>query len=219
VTLDGTAYTYTVTASNATGGSAHSASAQVTWTATGSVPADGRAVVITEGAAHQSTGCTTSYCAWVLVSTTNMTGTITCQIYDSSMGNWGTASFTAPLTNKAYWYYGYASRQVWVVCNGVESNHVVWHSAASAPSQSVTVSKGAAHQDTGCTVSGCAWVQITTSNMSGSVSCTIYDSTSGAWDTANITAPMDHKQRWYYGYTGRSLWVVCGGVESNHITW
>jgi hypothetical protein len=87
------------------------------------------------------------------------------------------------------------------------------------PPKSVTVSKGAAHQDTGCTTSGCAWVQITTSNMSGSVSCTIYDSTSGAWDTANITAPMDHKQRWYYGYTGRSLWVVCGGVESNHMTW
>jgi hypothetical protein len=217
VTLDGTTYTYTVTATNATGGSAHSASAQVTWTAAGSVPGDGRAVVISRGAAHQDAGCTSSYCSWVLISTSNLSGAISCTIYDNVQGAWGSATFTAPLSNKQYWYYGFPGRSVWVVCGGVASNHVTWPGAAPTPS--VTVTKGAAHTAAGCTTSGCAWVQITTSNLSGSMTCTIHDNVSGQWDSQSFTAPLDHKQWWYYGYNGRQLWVVCGGIESNHLTW
>jgi hypothetical protein len=61
----------------------------------------------------------------VEITTTGMSGTVTCGIHDSEQGEWDSHSFPAPLTSFRYWYYGLA-RKVWVVCDGIESNKVSW---------------------------------------------------------------------------------------------
>jgi hypothetical protein len=125
VNLDGTTYTYTVVASNATPGAAH------TTTATSSSwNASPYSIVISQSPtlAPMNGSCTYrgAGCPYVAITTVGMTGTINCAVFDSGQGQWDSHAFAAPLTNKLYWYYGYVGRSVWVVCNGVESNHVNW---------------------------------------------------------------------------------------------
>jgi hypothetical protein len=62
-------------------------------------------------------------------------------------------------------------------------------------------------------------VEVTTAGLTGSVTCTVHDDTEGQWGSDTFTAPLDHDHHWYYGYPGRSVWVVCAGIESNHVTW
>jgi hypothetical protein len=64
-------------------------------------------------------------CPYVEITTTGMSGTVTCDIHDSAQGTWDSHAFLAPLTSVRYWYYGFA-REVWVVCDGIESNKVSW---------------------------------------------------------------------------------------------
>lgn len=92
--------------------------------------------------------------------------------------------------------------------------------SASAPAPAaVTVARGAAHKSEGCSSSECSWVEVTTAGLTGSVTCTVHDDTEGQWDSGTFTAPLDRDHHWYYGYPGRSVWVVCAGIESNHVTW
>jgi hypothetical protein len=90
------------------------------------------------------------------------------------------------------------------------------------PPRSVSISKsGNTSSDTACTMHGggsCPYVAITTSGMSGGITCSISDSVQGQWGSHGFTAPLGNKEYWYYGLP-RTVWVTCDGVESNHVAW
>lgn len=82
------------------------------------------------GGSGNSIACVDASCAKIRFASENYTDDrMYCEFYDSN-GQYGTPRFID--TNRTYEpgpYYGYPGRQVWVVCNGVESNHYTWPSS------------------------------------------------------------------------------------------
>ncbi|MEJ7794896.1 MAG: Ig-like domain-containing protein [Nocardioides sp.] len=83
------------------------------------------------GGSGGSIACTDASCGKIAFSSANYTDDrVYCQFYDSVSGQYGAARFID--SNRTYEpgpYYGFPGRQVWVVCNGVESNHYTWPSS------------------------------------------------------------------------------------------
>jgi hypothetical protein len=88
------------------------------------------------------------------------------------------------------------------------------------PPPSVSASKGAQHNVSGCSSSACAWVSVTLSNFSGgshSVTCYADNFTGGfyTYSAGNGTSNVC-----VYGYPGHAVWVVVDGTyRSNNVGW
>jgi hypothetical protein len=114
--------------------------------------------------------------------------------------------------------------------SSVTSEQPVPRSAASASKSAttpaapakVTVGKtGNAQGMPGCFSASCAYLQVTLENFSGPVTCSAHQNNPNETDwtnTYNLGNGVS-KPGWYYGWPGSQVWVVCGGVESNHFTW
>ena len=105
---------------------------------------------------------------------------------------------------------------------------------ADPPPRTVTVAKGARCNDgggappcrsstgsgTACINASCAKVEVSSANWSYSpMSCTFYDNVDGAYSTRAIGTNRTLQPGQYFGFPNRSIWVVCDGVESNHLNW
>ncbi|MEV0677859.1 Ig-like domain-containing protein [Actinosynnema sp. NPDC050436] len=92
------------------------------------------------------------------------------------------------------------------------------------PPASVIVTKGAACGSGGCngtgvcTTSACAYITVQTKDFTTSVTCT-FNSDHGNGGFVNETfAPNETRQtRNYYGYSGETVYVNCGGVEGKTV--
>ncbi|MFG1606754.1 fibronectin type III domain-containing protein [Actinoplanes sp. NPDC049265] len=91
-------------------------------------------VTVSKGARHTAADCTSSACAWVVVSARNLPAstsyTITCRAPTEEGGyyHWtqstdGSGSLTV---TSGRCYYGFPGRAVWVTVGGFESNHLTW---------------------------------------------------------------------------------------------
>ena len=88
----------------------------------------------------------------------------------------------------------------------------------------MTAGKGARHNTSTCTSSACAYLSVTLNNFPGgahSVTCFgsypgdesgfgSYTHNGGSGSTSNSC---------YYGWPGRTAWVVVDGVRSNDVVW
>ncbi len=121
-----TGYSYTIVAQNAAGQSA-GVTVGATTNAPPPPPPPPPTVTISKGAPGTIPACTSSACAWVNVSLSNFApGTYSGDCYSSlAAGSFFTFSIAAGQT-KSPCMYGYPGRDVWVIVNGVESNHVRW---------------------------------------------------------------------------------------------
>lgn len=91
------------------------------------------------------------------------------------------------------------------------------------PPRTVTVSKGAQQSVTGCTASSCARVYVQVRNFAPNTAFTVSCRDSGgqfySYTTTTDGAGNKDSSVCVYGYPGKQVWVVVGGVESNHYTW
>jgi hypothetical protein len=79
------------------------------------------------GGAGGSEPCLDSSCAKILFDTKNFTDDrIRCFFYDSVEGQYLERWIDSNRRYEPGPYYGYPGRQVWVTCNGIESNHYAW---------------------------------------------------------------------------------------------
>ncbi len=89
-------------------------------------PPPGRSVSASKGGSAQGrSGCTSSACAYLVVSFSNFGGgahTVTCNA--SNTGEW--YRYTTSATTTAYCYYGYPGQTVWATVDGVGSNSFRW---------------------------------------------------------------------------------------------
>ena len=85
-----------------------------------------QSVTLSEGAYLTASDCTYG-CRKIIVSTSGLPSSYTCVIWNDYKGvsQWGTARMGGSGGDTGY-YYGYWGSHVWVVCNGVESNHKAW---------------------------------------------------------------------------------------------
>jgi surface antigen len=93
--------------------------------------------------------------------------------------------------------------------------------STSACPRSVTVSKGAHVNVSGCSSSACAYVTVKLNNF-GSGSHTVvcyadYPPPTGSY--YQYTTSSSTSNVCVYGYAGTHVWVTVDGVESNHLTW
>lgn len=176
-------------------------------------------------------GCTDSACAYVKVVLQNFapntTVKITCRANNGAQS--GFASYqvrtgAAGRSTSSRCYYGYVGRRVWVTANGVESNHLLW---TDAPAQTPTValSKGAHVATPTCNVSTCAYLAVQLSAFSPNTLTHIEcwsELDSVPFASYNVTTDgsgNSSSQVCYFGYPGKSVWVVVNGTQSNHVTW
>ena len=118
-----TSYSYTITTQNAAG-----QSAGVTVSATtNNPPPPPPTVTISKGVSGTISPCTSSACAWINVTINNFgAGTYSGDCYSSlAAGSFLTFSIVDGQT-KTPCMYGYPGQDVWVIVNGVESNHIRW---------------------------------------------------------------------------------------------
>ena len=78
------------------------------------------------GSAQGQPGCSTTSCAYVLVTTRNFSGSYTCTWWGGNGGDWASKAYAGDKTDAAYAYYGYPNTQVHVTCGGVQSNTINW---------------------------------------------------------------------------------------------
>lgn len=71
--------------------------------------------------------CVNSSCGRIAITTANFTAPqASCDFFDSDEGYYSTRTVDTNTTDEPGAYFGYRNRQVWVVCDGVESNHYDW---------------------------------------------------------------------------------------------
>ena len=76
-----------------------------------------------------------------------------------------------------------------------------------------------------CNVSACAYVHLRLQNFAPNTnySCQTYSSHGGGFATVTKKTAADGSWEGdisnYFGYPNETVWVICGGVESNHYVW
>lgn len=175
-------------------------------------------------------------CRW----TVNPNGLpVTVYIDGSNRGSYGPADGNNTVTYEKTGYNQSLSCDIRVVTQGgarADVSRAGTNISTGPPPRTVEVSRGSRCHDgnslpdcnvdgtgTDCLHASCGFIQITTANFTtGRVTCDIYDSAtsgSGPWTTKTIDTNRTVETRAYFGFPNRSVWAVCGGVESPHYDW
>lgn len=85
-----------------------------------------------------------------------------------------------------------------------------------APSVSVRLSKGAPMRNASCSSSSCAYLAVSTTGIGAAATVTCYASGSPYVSYATSNGAFS---QCYYGFPGRTVFVVVNGVRSNNLVW
>ena len=117
-------YTLGVDAYDAAGNHSEQAT---TGGSTSACPPPPQSVSVSKGAQHTVSGCTSSACAYVVVSFSGFSAgnhTITCYADDPTAGPY--YAYTTSATSSAICVYGFPGRHVWATVDGVSSGQLTW---------------------------------------------------------------------------------------------
>lgn len=120
---------------------------------------------------------------------------------------------------------GYSTNQTFTITVSASGRGSVTRSDTSpttdSPPRTVTVIKGARHNDVDCTHSSCAFFGARTSGFPGSVRCSARTQTGSVsgWSPWTQGGNDSHISTNYYGYPGRWIVVTCDGVDSPRFYW
>jgi hypothetical protein len=93
-------------------------------------PTPAKSVSLAKGASAQGlSGCSSSYCRFMVVSFNNFSSgshSITCRASNGDEGGFYTYTRSGPSNTSAYCYYGFPGRTVWVTVDGISSNKITW---------------------------------------------------------------------------------------------
>lgn len=231
---NGTAYTFTVSATNAVGTGPGASASPVTPVA----PAP--SVVLARGGDTSSDSCAAPDCSWLHVTMTNFAPNTTYTITGVA-SDWGddfsepavmTTNANGAVTFEDTRFDG-PGQQVWVVVDTpagpVESNHVYWAPRTSPSTPKVTLSRGPP-TDKYCGWSpDCAWMHV---ELTGFEADTDYEvevySSDPAYSNEGAGVHTDENgfadtDRFAYAGVGHTVWVEVttpdGPVKSNELPW
>ncbi len=91
-----------------------------------STPPPPASVSIWKGASVNVSDCNTSACARIVVQPNNMSPTYNVECWSSLDTSGPFYTYSTNAGQSAVCYFGYSGRDVWVVVNGVGSNHITW---------------------------------------------------------------------------------------------
>jgi hypothetical protein len=89
------------------------------------------------------------------------------------------------------------------------------------PPPTIDLSKGGKVQSSTCWDASCAYLKLKLANFSGSQQCIPHSDASGGPPFSQKTLGPNYQGEpgWYFGYPGKHIYVQCGSVKSNTLTW